>query len=64
MANFMTNYAVPVAIGVVVVVLVLGLANMLRGGSPNLSQRLMRMRVVLQLVAIVVIMAAIWVMGR
>jgi hypothetical protein len=64
MANFMTNYAVPVAIGVVVIVLVLGLANMLRGGSPNLSQRLMRMRVVLQLVAIVVIMAAIWTMGR
>jgi hypothetical protein len=64
MANFMTNYAVPVAIGVVAIVLVLGLANMLRGGSPNLSQRLMRMRVVLQLVAIVVIMAAIWTMGR
>jgi hypothetical protein len=64
MATFMTNYAVPVAIGVVVIVLVLGLANMLRGGSPNLSQRLMRMRVVLQLVAIVVIMAAIWAMGR
>jgi hypothetical protein len=64
MANFMANYAVPVAIGVVAIVLVLGLANMLRGGSPNLSQRLMRMRVVLQLVAIVVIMAAIWTMGR
>jgi hypothetical protein len=64
MANFMTNYAVPVAIAAVAVVLVLGLANMLRGGSPNLSQRLMRLRVVLQLVAIVVIMAAIWAIGR
>ena len=64
MANFLTNYAVPVAIAAVAVVLVFGLANMLRGGSPNLSQRLMRLRVVLQLAAIVVIMAAIWAMGR
>lgn len=64
MANFLTNYAVPAAIAAVAVVLVFGLANMLRGGSPNLSQRLMRLRVVLQLVAIVVIMAAIWAVGR
>ena len=64
MANFLTNYAVPVAIAAVAVVLVFGLANMLRGGSPNLSQRLMRLRVVLQLVAIVVIMAAIWAIER
>lgn len=64
MTEFMSTYAVPVAVAAVAVVLVLGLANMLRGGSPNLSQRLMRMRVVLQLVAIVVIMLAIWAMGR
>lgn len=44
----------------VAVVLLLGLANMLRGGSANLSQRLMRLRVVLQLVAIVVIMGVLW----
>ncbi|MGA8989979.1 MAG: twin transmembrane helix small protein, partial [Rhodoplanes sp.] len=42
----------------------LGLANMLRGGSPNMSQKLMRWRVVLQFVAIVVIMLTIWAMGR
>ncbi len=41
-------------------VLLFGLANMLRGGSANLSQRLMRLRVVLQLVAIVVIMGVLW----
>jgi hypothetical protein len=64
MANLLTNYAVPIAVAAVAVVLVFGLTNMLRGGSPNLSQRLMRLRVVLQLVAIVVIMAAIWAMGR
>lgn len=64
MAHALSAYAVPVAIGAVAVVLLLGLANMLRGGSPSTSQKLMRWRVVLQLVAIVVIMATIWAMGR
>lgn len=62
MSNFMTYYAVPLAIGAVAVVLLLGLINMMRGGSPNTSQKLMRMRVVLQFVAIVIIMATIWIM--
>jgi hypothetical protein len=44
----------------VAVVLLLGLVNMMRGGSPNTSQNLMRWRVVLQFIAVVVIMAAIW----
>ncbi len=64
MGNFLYYYGVPIAIGAVAVVLVLGLANMLRGGSPNTSQKLMRLRVVLQFVAIVVIMITVWVMGR
>ncbi len=55
---------VPIAIGAVAIVLLLGLWNMLRGGSPNVSQRLMRWRVGLQFVAIVIIMAAIWAMSR
>jgi len=46
------------------VALLLGLVNMMRGGSPNTSQKLMRLRVLLQFVAIVVIMLAIWVMAR
>jgi hypothetical protein len=62
--EFMSHIAVPVAIGAVAVVLVLGLINMMRGGSPNTSQKLMRMRVLLQFVAIVVIMVTIWAMGR
>ena len=62
--DFMSHIAVPVAIGAVAVVLVLGLINMMRGGSPNTSQKLMRMRVLLQFVAIVVIMVTIWAMGR
>jgi NADH:ubiquinone oxidoreductase subunit 6 (subunit J) len=64
MASFMSTYAVPVAIGAVAVVLLLGLANMMRGGSPNTSQKLMRLRVLLQFVAIIVIMATIWLMGK
>ena len=60
----MTYYLVPAAVLAVVVVLLLGLINMMRGGSPNRSQKLMRLRVLLQFVAIVVIMATIWAMGR
>ena len=62
MSDFMSHYMVPIAIGAVAIVLVLGLINMMRGGSPNTSQRLMRLRVLLQFVAIVVIMATIWIM--
>ena len=64
MVNLLSNYIVPLAIGAVAVVLVLGLANMLRGGSPNTSQKLMRWRVVLQFIAIVIIMVTIWFMQR
>ena len=62
MSDFLSHYLVPAAIIAVGVVLVLGLMNMMRGGSPNRSQSLMRLRVLLQFVAIVVIMATIWVM--
>jgi NADH:ubiquinone oxidoreductase subunit 6 (subunit J) len=64
MADFMSQYLVPIAIGAVALVLVLGLVNMMRGGSPNTSQKLMRWRVLLQFVAIIIIMATIWIMAR
>ena len=64
MSDVMATIIVPLAVGAVAVVLLLGLYNMMRGGSPNTSQKLMRMRVLLQFVAIVVAMAAIWMMGR
>ncbi len=51
---------VPVATAAVAVVLLLGLVNMMRGGSPNRSQTLMRWRVILQFVAIIIAMTAIW----
>ena len=64
MVGFLSHYLVPIAIGAVAIVLLLGLINMMRGGSPNTSQKLMRLRVLLQFVAVVVIMLAIWVMNR
>jgi len=64
MANFLSTYIVPMAIAAVAVVLLLGLYNMLRGGSPTLSQKLMRWRVVLQFIAVIVIMLTVWAMGR
>ena len=64
MANFLYYYGVPLAVGAVAVVLLLGLTNMIRGGSPNTSQKLMRLRVLLQFIAVVVIMITVWAMGR
>jgi Hypoxia induced protein conserved region len=64
MSSFLSHGIVPIAICAVAVVLLLGLVNMMRGGSGNTSQKLMRLRVVLQFVAIVVIMFTIWVMAK
>jgi hypothetical protein len=54
------SFIVTLATAAVFVVLVLGLINMLRGGSPNRSQNLMRLRVILQACAILVIMLVLW----
>jgi hypothetical protein len=64
MTSALSQFVIPIAIGAVALVLVLGLVNMMRGGSPNTSQRLMRLRVLLQFVAIVIVMLTIWMMGR
>jgi NADH:ubiquinone oxidoreductase subunit 6 (subunit J) len=64
MANFMSHIGVPIAIGAVAVVLLFGLVNMMRGGSPHRSQQLMRLRVLLQFIAIVVIMFTVWLMAK
>jgi NADH:ubiquinone oxidoreductase subunit 6 (subunit J) len=64
MSQFMTAWGVPIAVGAVAVVLLLGLVNMMRGGSSSRSQTLMRWRVGLQFLAIVVIMFTIWLSGR
>ena len=64
MASLLSSFILPVAAGAVALVLLLGLVNMMRGGSPNTSQKLMRLRVLLQFVAIVIAMLAVWAMGR
>lgn len=64
MATALQTFAVPVAIGAVAIVLLFGLINMTKGGSASVSQKLMRMRVLLQFIAIIVIMFTIWMLGR
>ena len=51
---------VPFAALGVAVILVFGLANMMRGGSPNTSQKLMRLRVIAQCVTLVLVMGALY----
>ena len=64
MASFLSSILLPIVVGAVALVLLLGLLNMMRGGSPNRSQKLMQLRVLLQFVAIVITMLALLAMGR
>ena len=64
MSDFLSHALVPIAIAAVAVVLLMGLTNMMRGGSPHRSQKLMRLRVLFQFVTIVIAMLAVWAMGR
>ncbi len=64
MTDFLIYLLVPLAVGVVAVVLLLGLANFAKGGSPQTSQKLMRLRVLMQFIALVIIMLTIWAIGR
>ncbi|MGA3339240.1 MAG: twin transmembrane helix small protein [Methylocella sp.] len=61
--HFASNLIVAIGIGAVTIVLLLGLINMLRGGSPNRSQKLMRWRIGLQFAVIVIIMGVLWFRG-
>ena len=64
MASVLSTFILPIAVAAVAFVLLLGLVNMMRGGSPNRSQKLMRLRVLLQFVAIVITMLTVWAMGH
>lgn len=57
------NIAIALAILFVVIVLGLGLWNMLKGGPGNTSQRLMRLRVIGQAVAVALLMGALFFFG-
>lgn len=59
----LANLTVGTGIGAVVLVLLLGMINMLRGGPPNRSQTLMRWRVGLQFAVILMILGILWFRG-
>lgn len=54
-------HATTIAVFAVLIVLLFGFWNMMRGKNPNLSQKLMRWRVGLQFVAILIILAYVFV---
>ncbi|KQZ33370.1 hypothetical protein ASD50_00860 [Mesorhizobium sp. Root552] len=59
MATFVNILAVAFMLAVVAV-LIRGLINMMRGGSSNTSNKLMQARVMLQFVALVFILLAVY----
>ena len=58
------NYLGFIAVGAVVIVLLMGLWNMMRGGNSNTSQKLMRWRVGLQFIAVIVLMIGLYLSQR
>lgn len=48
----------------VAIVLIMGLLNMARGGSPNRSQTLMRFRILFQFLAVIAVMTALYFTSR
>lgn len=62
--NAFFHFLIPIALAAVAIVLLLGLLNMMRGGSPSRSQSLMRLRVLLQFIAVVIMMTALYVSSR
>jgi hypothetical protein len=62
MSNFFF-YLTIVVMFAVAAVLLRGLFNMMKGGSPHLSNKLMQMRILLQAIAILLIMVVLWLTG-
>ncbi|MGY5805784.1 twin transmembrane helix small protein [Agrobacterium rhizogenes] len=58
-----TYTAAIIVMGLVAIVLIRGLLNMMKGDNPNLSNRLMQLRVLLQAVAVILIMLTLWLTG-
>ena len=56
-------YLTMVTMAAVVFVLFRGLVNMMRGGSGNFSNKLMQMRVLLQFIAVMLIVAILLITG-
>jgi len=62
MSSFTTVLAV-IVMGLVVLVLIRGLFNMLKGTDANRSNKLMQLRLLLQAIAIALIMFTLWLTG-
>ncbi len=60
----MGNIIIILGLAAVAFVLVLGLVNMMRGGSANRSQSLMRWRVGLQFATILIVLVVLWLRGH
>ncbi len=60
MIELFFTFLIPISLVAVVLVLLAGLWNMMRGGSAGRSQTLMRWRVGLQFAAIVIVMTAFY----
>lgn len=54
------RYGALIAMAAVAFVLFLGLRNLMRGGDGNYSNKMMRLRILLQFVALVLIVATIY----
>ncbi|AHF85850.1 twin transmembrane helix small protein [Rhizobium leguminosarum] len=52
-----------IVMGLVALVLIRGLFNMMKGGDPNRSNKLMQLRVLLQAIAVILIMVTLWITG-
>ncbi len=62
MSSFTTVLAA-IVMGLVVLVLIRGLFNMLKGTDANRSNKLMQLRLLLQAIAIILIMFTLWLTG-
>ncbi|MAU86441.1 MAG: twin transmembrane helix small protein [Alphaproteobacteria bacterium] len=54
--NGFLNIIITISVLIVAVILIIGLTNMLKSGSANRSQKLMRLRIISQFIAIILIM--------
>ncbi|ADY66755.1 twin transmembrane helix small protein [Agrobacterium tumefaciens] len=59
----LTTVLALIVMGLVVIVLIRGLFNMLKGQDANRSNKLMQLRLLLQAIAIVLIMLTLWLTG-
>jgi cytochrome bd-type quinol oxidase subunit 2 len=62
--TWLISYAILIGLGAVGTAVLIGLWSMLSGGSPNMSQRVMRWRVVLQFIVLCFVMAVLYLSGK